>query len=58
VLIGDVPLRVGQTMTYLFDFGDRWEFDVALERVDPELMIEEPVVLEGHGEPPAQYGRW
>jgi hypothetical protein len=56
VLVGDVPLRAGQTMTYVFDFGDWWQFGVTLERVDPELMIEEPVVLEGHGEPPAQYG--
>lgn len=22
VLIGDVPLQVGQTMTYVFDFGE------------------------------------
>jgi hypothetical protein len=56
VLVGNVPLRVGQTMTYVFDFGDWWEFDVTLERVDPDMAIEEPVVLEKHGEPPAQYG--
>jgi len=56
VLVGDVPLRVGQTMTYVFDFGDWWEFGVTLERVDPGMVIEEPVVLEKHGEPPVQYG--
>jgi hypothetical protein len=56
VLVGDVPLRVGQTMTYVFDFGDWWEFDVTLERVDPGMVIEEPVILEKHGEPPSQYG--
>ena len=55
VLVGSVPLRVGQTMTYVYDFGDWWEFDVTLERVDPDLVIEEAVVLEKHGEPPAQY---
>lgn len=55
VLVGDVPLRVGQTMTYVFDFGDWWEFDVTLERVDPGMAIEKPVVLEKHGEPPEQY---
>jgi hypothetical protein len=57
VRIGDVPLPVGQTMTYLYDFGDRWRFDVTLERVDPGLAVEGPVVLEQHGEPPPQYGR-
>ena len=56
VSIGDVPLRVGQTMTFLFDFGDMWEFGVTLERVDPEMAIEKPVILEKHGTPPEQYG--
>jgi hypothetical protein len=52
----DLPFRVGQAMTYVFDFGDWWEFDVTLERVDPDMAIEEPAVLEKHGEPPDQYG--
>jgi hypothetical protein len=56
VLVGNVPLRVGQAMTYVFDFGDRWQFDVTLERVDPEMVIEAPVLLEKHGESPSQYG--
>ena len=58
VLVGDVPLRIGQTMTYLFDFGDQWEFDVTLEQVDPKMDIDEPVILESHGEPPEQYPVW
>jgi hypothetical protein len=56
ILIGDVPLRIGQTMTFLFDFGDQWEFDVTLESVEQEMAIEDPVVLEKHGDPPRQYG--
>ena len=56
VRVGDVPLRVGQTMTYVFDFGDWWEFGVTLERVDPDMAIEKPLVLEQHGKPPSQYG--
>jgi hypothetical protein len=58
VRIGDVPLRVGQTMIYLFDFGDQWEFDVTLEQVDPDRTIEKPSVLEAHGKPPEQYPIW
>lgn len=58
VLLGNVPLRVGQTMTYLFDFGDQWEFDVTLEQIDPAMVVEEPVILETHGESPEQYPRW
>jgi len=59
VLIGDVSLRVGQTMTYLYDFGDCWEFDVTLERIDPaDASIDTPAVLEARGESPVQYRRW
>jgi hypothetical protein len=58
VLVGDVPLRVGQTMAYLFDFGDHWEFDVALEQVDPARTDDRPRILETHGESPEQYPGW
>jgi len=58
VLVGDVPLRVGQTMTYLFDFGDNWKFGVTLEQIDPDMDIDKPVILESHGEPPEQYPTW
>jgi hypothetical protein len=56
--IGDVPLRTGQTMTFLFDFGDNWEFDVTLEQVDPDRVSEKSIVLESHGASPEQYPGW
>lgn len=55
VLVGDVPLRIGQTMGFLYDFGDYWEFDVTLERVDGDMQEKEAVILEAYGEPPEQY---
>jgi hypothetical protein len=55
VLIGNLPLRIGQEMTYLYDFGDNWEFEVTLEQVDLDKKIEKPVLLERHGKPPKQY---
>lgn len=58
VRVGDVPLRVGGTMIYLFDFGDNWKFDVTLEQVDTDRIVKKPVVLEAHGEPPEQYPGW
>jgi hypothetical protein len=58
VLVGDVPLPIGQMMTYLYDFGDQWEFDVSLEQVDPEMVIEDSVILEAYGESPEQYPGW
>jgi hypothetical protein len=59
-LIGDLPLAVGQSMTFIFDFGDHWEFEVTLEKVDEngKMAETEPTVVEAHGEPPAQYPSW
>jgi hypothetical protein len=56
VLVGDTPLNIGQAMTFVFDFGDWWEFEVTLERVDPGMALKKPVVLEAEGEAPEQYG--
>ena len=56
--IGDLPLRIGQTMVFLFDFGDNWEFDVALEEVDEEKMLAKPDILESKGAAPPQYRSW
>ena len=59
VRVGDVPLAVGQTMTYLFDFGDRWEFEVTLERVDPAAKpLPGPALVDGRGDAPEQYPSW
>ncbi|MBA3534986.1 MAG: plasmid pRiA4b ORF-3 family protein [Ardenticatenales bacterium] len=58
VLVGDVPLRVGQSMIYFFDFGDNWEFIVTLEEVDPQKKVDKPFILEGEGEAPEQYSFW
>jgi hypothetical protein len=57
--VGDVPLPVGQAMTYLFDFGDGWKFDVTLEQVEPpDKTLRKPVLLDGRGEAPEQYSSW
>lgn len=59
VLIGDIPLQTGNSMTYLFDFGDNWEFGVKLERMDPvDKEVKTPRVIESCGEAPEQYPSW
>lgn len=46
-------------MLFVYGFGDKWEFDVALERIDPvDPDVQKPVVLESHGEAPEQYPSW
>ena len=59
VRVGDVPLAVGQSMTYLFDFGDQWLFEVTLEQVDADKKPpQQPVILDGRGDAPEQYPSW
>ena len=54
-----LSLKPGQSLTYLFDFGDRWEFDVRWERIEPEgSEIKEPTIIESYGEAPEQYPDW
>jgi len=59
ILIGDLPLEPGNTMTFLYDFGDNWEFGVHLEQIDPpDRRRRKPVVLESRGKAPEQYPDW
>jgi hypothetical protein len=58
VKVGDIPLSEGQTMTFLFDFGDSWKFDVTLEEIKADTTGTETRVIESRGEPPEQYPSW
>jgi len=59
VRVGDVPLAVGQSMTYLFDFGNQWEFEVTLEQTEPPGEgRDRPALLDGRGDAPEQYPSW
>ena len=59
VLIGKIGLTPHKTLTFLYDFGDNWEFEVTLERIEPSnRKIKKPIILESHGEAPEQYPSW
>jgi hypothetical protein len=59
VQVGDLGLKAGETMTYLYDFGDQWQFGVLLERIEPaDPKIGAPKVVEFHGVAPEQYPSW
>jgi len=59
VLIGDLPLQPNATMAYLYDFGNNWEFQVTLERIDPpDDALKQPIILETQGKAPEQYPSW
>lgn len=56
ILVGDLGLSPGDTFDYLFDFGDQWEFEVKLEKIEPNNPeIAAYVLLESYGEAPEQY---
>jgi Plasmid pRiA4b ORF-3-like protein len=56
VRIGDLPLGEGESISFLYDFGDSWKFDVRLERIDPpSAATKKPRILEKHGKSPEQY---
>ena len=56
VQLGDVPLPVGGTMTFVFDYGDNWQFDVKLEDVGSKKSKRKmPKVIAKGGKAPAQY---
>jgi hypothetical protein len=56
VKIGELPLRPGSMLEYLFDFGDNWLFEVWLEKLEPvNPKLRKPMMIEGRGQAPSQY---
>ncbi len=55
----ELPLAIGESMEFLFDFGDCWRFTVTLESIDEtEHRSQHMELLESHGKAPKQYGRY
>jgi Plasmid pRiA4b ORF-3-like protein len=54
--IGDLPLEIGSSIEYLFDFGDNWKFDLQLEQINVEDTRQEYVeIIDSFGIAPEQY---
>ncbi len=59
VSIGELELYEGQRILYLFDYGDSWEFNVFLEKIDKDCPIPmNPKITEKKGKAPKQYGNY
>jgi len=57
VRIGELELFEGQRILYLFDYGDSWEFNVILEKIDTDCPLPlNPKITEKKGKAPEQYG--
>jgi hypothetical protein len=54
--VGELPLQKRGKMTFLFDFGDNWKFDLILEEIQaPDPQLKEPKILKSYGKAPEQY---
>ncbi len=53
--ISDIRIYEGDTIGYLFDFGDDWRFDVTLEKIEEGNPSKSAVIVESKGEAPEQY---
>ena len=60
ITLFELPLGIKGSMQFIFDFGDWWEFNVLLEKIDSDYKINSTGVelLDGKGEPPEQYPDW
>jgi Plasmid pRiA4b ORF-3-like protein len=58
-VVGELPLYKGMELTFHFDFGDDWRFQLVVESIaSKDISCSEPTVIEQHGNPPEQYPDW
>jgi hypothetical protein len=58
-VVGELPLHKGMELTFHFDFGDNWRFQLVVESIaSNDSRCSEPKVIEQQGNPPEQYPDW
>jgi len=58
-VVGELPFYKGMELTFHFDFGDDWRFQLVVESIaSKDISYTEPTVIEQHGNPPEQYPDW
>ncbi|HVM50443.1 MAG TPA: hypothetical protein VMU04_20620 [Candidatus Acidoferrum sp.] len=59
IAVGETELAVKDAMRFTFDYGDNWQFDVRLERIeDGVCRLKNPKVIESAGKAPEQYPQY
>ncbi len=51
----NLPLEEQNSFTFIFDFGDWWEFDIFIEKIEEGEFIENFKLIKSVGEAPEQY---
>ena len=55
-VVDELPLHNGMELTFHFDFGDDWRFQLVVESIASNNSgYSEPTVIEQKGSPPEQY---
>ncbi|WP_262964595.1 plasmid pRiA4b ORF-3 family protein [Methylobacter psychrophilus] len=58
-VVGELSFYKGMELTFHFDFGDDWRFQLVVESIaSNDSGCSEPTVIEQHGNPPEQYPDW
>ncbi len=56
ITVGESNLAVKDAMVFTFDYGDHWEFEARLERIESGAsQLSQPEVIESAGKAPEQY---
>ena len=53
--IGNLSLKLGQTMTFMYDMGSSWRFKIRLEAIEPPIDLIVPILLDSYGQAPERY---
>lgn len=53
--IESLGLKIGQTLQYLFDYGDMWWHEVKVEQIGAAHRSGYPAIVASHGQSPRQY---
>lgn len=57
VKIKDLKMSPSDNLTFIYDFGDWWEFQIKLEKIEPQnKKKEEQILIDEKGDSPDQYG--
>jgi hypothetical protein len=55
ITLGEVGLTFGQQLSYVFDMGDWWVFELQVTDFVPGESVALPRIMGQHGTPPDQY---
>jgi len=54
----NIPLEEQNRFTFIFDFGDWWEFDIMIEKIEEGKNMDDFKLIKSVGKAPEQYPDW